>query len=193
MSWGSPGGWPGRRVVSSVGTSQTAPSGSAATMHGAGTGDSASSSSTAASLRREVRILLLPPGARPAAQDESVCTAAAVDDRERVVCVPAALGEPPQRRDAAPGADRLGHPAQRLLGRAAAKRIIHLRSKLDERRLRSRRPGAPEGRRGLVALGGTRCCSGSSPPEPTAAAVAGRLSVEHAGPAADATPSIEAA
>src|SRR6266511_943688 len=49
MSDGRPGGRPGRRVISSVGTSQTAPSGSAATRRGAGTDESERRSSTAAS------------------------------------------------------------------------------------------------------------------------------------------------
>jgi hypothetical protein len=115
----------GKRVISSAGTSQTAPSGSAATRRGDGrAGEQLEHCSLA--LRREARILDHPFGPRPAAQDEPVRAAAPVDDRERVVCVPSAPTQAPQRGDTTAGANRLGDPAQRPLGRSVPKGAVHL-------------------------------------------------------------------
>ena len=76
-------------------------------------------------LRGEVRILELPFGARPAAQYEPMGPAVAVDDGERVVGVPATLGQAPKGGDAAAGANRVGDPAQRPLGRPPPQRVAH--------------------------------------------------------------------
>jgi hypothetical protein len=74
---------------------------------------------------REVGVLDFPFRACPAAQDEPVDAAVAVDHRKRVVGVPAALGQAPDGGHTAAATDRFGSPAQRLLRRPALDRMRH--------------------------------------------------------------------